>query len=489
MALETQRKINASGSMRALCMLSLDALKKTMQERCNDDEMSLSLPSAILIDYAMIQKEEELLKLIQEHPRLAVVPLFFALESDQMNEEEACYEKGAMVVLQKPVTWSGITRIERAAWQYEVTKKYERILQKQVSEIQAAKEIYCLNQQLKSRNEFLYRIFGKYFSDEVLEVILEKPEGALIGGERRNAAILMADLRGFSSVAEEMDADEMTELLNEFFGTMVEIISDFGGTIIEFMGDGLLAVFGAPVTMENYRECAIAAGIRMQNAMKNVNSYCIKKGHDILKMGIGIHCGEVFVGNVGSEKMMRYNVLGRVVNECSRIEGCNIGEQVLVSEDMLEGLSCEVSVCQRAEIAAKGIKNPVTVCEVKGIGGVFQCYLEAENPEKRKKVPERIILKLHEIRKKVIMEVPVSVVLKELSEKEALVEMMESKPETEIEDYADVEVRMESCGEQAGFSGIYAKMVQKNGNTLKLCFTHVNQNFRNFVTALQNRAE
>lgn len=486
--LDVQRKINSAGSMRALCMLSVDALKKTIEERLTDESISLVMPSAIVLDYERIKEEQEILKLLKENPRLAGVPLFFVLDEKDMDEEELCYKKGAMVVLKKPVTVGGIARIEHAAWQYEVTKKYERILQKQVSEIQAAKEIYYLNQQLESRNEFLHRIFGKYFSDDVLEVILEKPDGALIGGERRNVAILMADLRGFSSVAEELLAEEMTSLLNHFFGTMVEIIARFGGTVIEFMGDGLLAVFGAPVANDNFREAAIAAAIQMQNAMQKVNYYFTWKGHEALEMGIGIHCGEVFVGNVGSEKMMRYNVLGRAVNECSRIEGYSVGGQVLVSLEMLKYLTCNVDVAQKIEISAKGIKKRMTVCDVKGMEGNYACHIEKEYDETCvTKVTDEILLTLYTIHKKQITQDFVTARLKAFSAKMFFVELSdgEGNIKDELKEFTDVEIRAKSKEYLTGFEGVYAKIVKIEDTVLCLQFTHVNSQLKEFMLDLQ----
>lgn len=486
--LDIQRKINSVGSMRALCILSVDALKKTIDERLNENSLSLSLPSVILVDYEMFEKENCIPEMVKSHPKLAGVPLFFAVENADTGKEERCYMNGAMVVLQKPITPSGITRIERAAWQYEVTKKYERILQKQVSELQTAKEIYRLNQQLESRNEFLYRIFGKYFSDDVLDVILDKPEGALIGGEKRKMAILMSDLRGFSSMAEEMSADAMTDLLNFFFGRMVDVISKYDGTVIEFMGDGVLAVFGAPMRNEHYRESAIAAAIEMQNTMQEVNQYCWRMGYETLEMGIGIHSGEAFVGNVGSEKMMRYNVLGGVVNECSRIEGYSIGGQILVSKSMIEKLSCEVQVSGHADIFVKGIRRPVEICEISGIGGGYNRYLKSGRKEPVFVLEQGVILNIYQIHNKIVVESSIPAVLHEISTQIAMVEIVEDGKLNRCEIptlYSDVEIEIGDGYGTEGFYTVYAKVVRVDGKKIQLHFTHINHEFRNFIVNIQ----
>lgn len=485
--LDIQRKINSTGSMRTLCILSVDALKKTINERLDEDNSVLSIPSVILVDYEMAAEEKELLKLLKNHSKLAGVPLFFVVEAGNEGAEEKCYIQGAMVVLQKPITQSGVIRVERAARQYEVTKKYERILQKQVSDLQAAKEIHRLNQQLESRNEFLYRIFGKYFSDDVLDVILKKPEGALIGGDKRELAVMMADLRGFSSLAEEMNADDMTDLLNMFFGTIVEIILQYDGTVIEYMGDGILAVFGAPVKSVDFRGSAIAAGIAMQNAMWDINSYCAQKGYETLEMGIGIHCGEVFVGNVGSERMMRYNVLGRAVNECSRIEGYSVGGQVLVSQEMLEKISCDVQITDKRVISAKGIRKPLRICEVAGIGGKYDCYLEGTNNNVVYLLTEGKVLQLYLIDNKLVAEKPVMVRLKEISTKSAMVEALIEEELPEI--YSDVEVRMCEDDGNSVFTGVYAKVIKQQNGEAELHFTHINKDFERFIHNIKHKVK
>ena len=269
--LELQRKINAYGGMRAMCMLNNKALENTIAERIDKGNSLRSNPSLILMDYDFIRDDEGALRLLKSHPKLGGVPLFMMVDENSGTSNDEFYFKGAMVVLGKTLGESEIIRIERAAWQYEVTKSYEYVLQKQATELETAKKIKKLNDQLASRNQFLHTIFGKYFSDEFIEMILDKQETELLGGDRRHIAVMFSDLRGFSSIAEEISGESMTALLNCFFGAMMEGITKYHGTVIEYMGDGVLAVFGAPVKSENYCENAVAAAVLMQNAMEKVN--------------------------------------------------------------------------------------------------------------------------------------------------------------------------------------------------------------------------
>lgn len=481
--IEAQRRVNGAGSMRAVCILSFAALKKLVEG------LPKNAPSLFILDYDMSLEEEfESLTYWKQQQELAGVPLFFmAVERNRMLDEE-CYSKGATVVLHKPFSRSGILRIERTAWQYEVTKKYEKMLQKQASDLQAAREIFRLNQQLKARNELLHQIFGRYFSDDVVEVILEQPQGAAIGGEKRELTIMMADLRGFTSLSANLAPDAVTQLLNLFFDSVVGAIMKYHGTVIEFLGDAVLAVFGAPIATSCHTEDAIAAAITMQNGMQAVNLCCKQNGYPELEMGIGIHRGEAFIGNVGSEQMMRYNVIGQVVNECSRIEGYSVGGQILLSQEAYEASTCPVAVAKRMNIRVKGLQQSVSVCDVQGIGGTYQCHLVKGESEKTLPVSQKIRFQLYPMEQKRILGTCVQAELLQCSSKCAVVKVLQL-PEKVIELYTDVEVTVYNEKEELLFDGIYAKLTEQKGEELFLHFTHTNTEFVTFIEQIQEREE
>lgn len=507
--LEAQRRINSTGSMRAFCMLSVSAVEKAVQSQGAGSPSRISSPSLIIMDYQTALEEDFYsLSLIKNHQALAGVPLFFMTEERSRELDEACFARGAMVVLHKPFSKSGILRIERMAWQHEVTKNYEKMLQKQAGDLQAAREIMRLNQKLKSRNELLYQVFGRYFPDKVVEVILDNPEGAVIGGEKRELTVMMSDLRGFTSLSEELEPEAVTRLLNFYFGRMVEVITSYRGTVIEFLGDGVLAVFGAPLTSTEHTADAVAAAIAMQNRMGEVNAYCEEQGYPVLEMGIGIHRGEAFIGNVGSEKMMRYNVVGRVVNECSRIESYSVGGQVLVSREALDHISCPVEIHNHMEIMAKGIHKPISVREVTGIDGDYQCSIENVEFDMLKPMEERVLFNLYLVEEKVVSEEPVVAVLNQFSRKRAVVTLLEQlenpqqseeipeecgqgQPDMQnvLELYSDVEIFAAGNDGRAIFNGVYAKVVERKENELLLHFTHVNHSFQKFADTVLQEVE
>ncbi|MDE6625834.1 MAG: adenylate/guanylate cyclase domain-containing response regulator [Lachnospiraceae bacterium] len=503
--LSAQRSINSTGSMRAFCLLSYSAVERAVQAKDVDNWGDKNIPSLIVMDYRTAVAEDfQSISLLKKQQAFAGVPLFFMTEKRSEETDEECFERGAMVVLQKPFTKSGILRLERMAWQHEVTRNYEKVLQKQAGDLQAAREIMNLNKQLKSRNKLLYQVFGRYFSDQVMELILEHPESAAVGGEKKELTVMMADLRGFTSISEELEPEAMTQLLNFYFGKMVEVISNYRGTVIEFLGDGVLAVFGAPLISEDQTADAVAAGIAMQNCMGEVNAYCEQQGYSLLEMGIGIHRGEAFIGNVGSKKMMRYNVIGGVVNECSRIESFSVGGQVLVSREALDTISCPVEVHDRMAIMAKGVHKPVTVCEVIGIGGSYQCSIGNVEFDALKAVDKWTVFNLYRIEGKRVSGEPVSTLLMQFSRKRAVVELLDNEEErtkeqpvqsdiladgekdnsrggTQLELYSDVEIFAAGKDGRAIFNGVYAKVVKCSGQELILHFTHINQSFQKFA--------
>ncbi|MCM1499636.1 MAG: hypothetical protein NC124_14315 [Clostridium sp.] len=506
--LGAQRSINSTGSMRAFCLLSYSAVEKAVQAQDADRRGSANVPSLIVMDYQTALTENfQSISLIKKQQAFAGVPLFFMTDKRSEETDEDCFARGAMVVLQKPFTKSGILRMERMAWQHEVTRNYEKVLQKQAGDLQAAREIMNLNKQLKSRNKLLYQVFGRYFSDQVMELILEHPESAAVGGEKKELTVMMADLRGFTSISEELEPEAMTQLLNFYFGKMVEVISNYRGTVIEFLGDGVLAVFGAPLISEDQTADAVAAGIAMQNCMGEVNAYCEQQGYSLLEMGIGIHRGEAFIGNVGSKKMMRYNVVGGVVNECSRIESFSVGGQVLVSREALDTISCPVEVHDRMAIMAKGVHKPVSVCEVIGIGGSYQCSIANVEFDALKTVERWTVFNLYRIEGKLVSGEPVSTLLMQFSRKRAVVKLLDSEKEringqtgqkdipvdnqeesgggrTQLELYSDVEIFAAGRDGRAIFNGVYAKVVKCSGEELILHFTHTNQSFQKFANEI-----
>lgn len=223
------------------------------------------------------------------------------------------------------------------------------------------------------------KTFSLYLTDEVVANLLESPDGFKLGGERRKVTILMSDLRGFSSVSEELAPETVVSMLNIYLGEMADVIMKYQGTIDEFIGDAILVLFGAPTQREDDAERAIACAVAMQLAMDTVNKKNERLGLPSIEMGIGISTGEVVVGNIGSAKRAKYGVVGHNVNLAARIESYTVGGQILISESTLKEVDSIVEIDGEIEVQPKGFNEPINIYEVGGIGGKHGLHLSKEN--------------------------------------------------------------------------------------------------------------
>lgn len=247
--------------------------------------------------------------------------------------------------------------------------------------VKAMKQIQYLNNQLQLRNKLLNETFGRFLSDEIVRQLLDTPDGLMLGGKKRTLTIMMSDLRGFTAMSEQMDPQSLIAMLNHYLGAMTDVIQRYNGTIIEFIGDGILAVFGAPLASDHHASDAVAAAVAMQMQMKSVNEWNAERAFPILEMGIGINTGEVIVGNIGSEKRTKYGVVGSHVNLCGRIESYTVGGQILISPKTRSMISCDLEVAQELEVYPKGVKGVLVLSHVKGIGKPYSLSCEVQSEQ------------------------------------------------------------------------------------------------------------
>lgn len=248
--------------------------------------------------------------------------------------------------------------------------------------VKAMQRIQQLNSQLELRNKLLSETFGRFLSDEIVRQLLDTPDGLLLGGKKRTLTIMMSDLRGFTAMSEQMEPQSLIAMLNHYLGAMTEVIQQYNGTIIEFIGDGILAIFGAPVASDHHASDAVAAAVAMQMQMEVINTWNTDRGYPILEMGIGINTGEVIVGNIGSEKRTKYGVVGSHVNLCGRIESYTIGGQILISPLTRSMVQCDLEVAQEMEVYPKGVKGALTLSRITGIGTPYNLYNEGQSQQK-----------------------------------------------------------------------------------------------------------
>ena len=188
-------------------------------------------------------------------------------------------------------------------------------------------------------------MFARFVPDAVVDQVLMRAteEGdPRLGGERMDATVLFSDLRGFTTFAETRDPEQVIDVLNRYLTAMSDSILDHGGTLVAYMGDGIMAVFGAPVASADHADRALAAARDMLARLELFNAWIRERGHgDGFKMGIGLHSGPVMSGNVGSARRLEYAAIGDTTNTAARLEGMTKGTpyQLFVGEPTRERLS------------------------------------------------------------------------------------------------------------------------------------------------------
>jgi adenylate cyclase len=204
----------------------------------------------------------------------------------------------------------------------------------------------------------------RFLSAAIVERILASPAEVRLGGENQTATILFSDIRGFTRMSEHMEPQAVVELLNEFFSEMTELIFDSGGTLDKYLGDGIMAVYGAPLPKPDDALRAAKTAIEMQRALAHLNREWANRGQQPLRMGVGVNTGTVTAGNIGSAKRMDYTVIGDAVNLASRLCANAAGGQILISESTYSLLNGGVPAQRLEPIRVKGKQTPVELYEI-----------------------------------------------------------------------------------------------------------------------------
>ena len=223
------------------------------------------------------------------------------------------------------------------------------------------------------------KTFARYLSDEIVNKLLESEEGLKIGGKRQRITILTSDLRGFTALSEQLPPEKVVEILNIYLKDILKVITKHGGTIDKLLGDGIMVLFGAPITREDDATRAVACALEMQLEMVNINQKMRSLGLPNLQMGIGINTGEAVVGNIGSQEHTEYTAIGWEVNLAFRIETYATGNQILISNSTREAVGISaLKIYSTKQIKPKGIKEPISIYEIGGIGGKYNLFLPKE---------------------------------------------------------------------------------------------------------------
>jgi adenylate cyclase len=212
------------------------------------------------------------------------------------------------------------------------------------------------------------RLFGQYVSKDVYDQLVHNPALARLGGQRRQMTVLFSDIRGFTSVSEKGEPEDIVQTLNEYFTRMVDIVFKHKGTLDKFVGDMVMALFGAPLDDVDHAEHAVDAALEMIDELLKLNERWIAEGRPPLDIGIGINTGPMIAGNIGSEAIMSYTVIGDAVNLGSRLESLNkqYSTRIIISDATRAALPDRYIFRPLGDVVVKGKTRPVAIFEVVG---------------------------------------------------------------------------------------------------------------------------
>jgi class 3 adenylate cyclase len=231
-------------------------------------------------------------------------------------------------------------------------------------------ELTSLNQNLeKTIEEQLSQLrrteeLRRYVSPHVADAIVSKASGVTLTPTRRNLTILVTDIRGFTTMSERMEPEELIDALNQYFTAMTDVVFRHGGTLDKYLGDGILAFFGDPIPFEDHAERAVAAAFEGRDVLEGLRGKLMLQFEEELTVGIGISTGYVTVGNIGSENRLEYTVIGNHVNVASRLSTKAAAGQVLVTDRTMAAVRDRVVGTELESITLKGVQRPIRIFEI-----------------------------------------------------------------------------------------------------------------------------
>jgi len=276
----------------------------------------------------------QMLEALQADPKLRDIPIVMMSSLDEVDGVARCIEMGAEDYLFKPV--NGVLLRARVAASLE--KKRLRDQQRE--------------------------LFRKFATAEVAEELLVT--GFALGGKHVDATVMFSDIRSFTSLAESLQPAETIDLLNSYYTLMFDAIGSQGGIVNQMLGDGLMALFGAPLPHADHAERAVRAGLEMLELVAGFDRDQAARSKPEIRIGVGIASGQVIAGFTGTERRVTYTCVGDTVNLAAHLEAHTkiLGQPILIDEQTRAGLSSAIRVEDHGPVQFKTRAQPVRVYSV-----------------------------------------------------------------------------------------------------------------------------
>jgi adenylate cyclase len=224
--------------------------------------------------------------------------------------------------------------------------------------------IYYLTEE-RSR-KWITDVFGKYVSPVVIDNLIKNPDLIKLGGEKRNITIFFSDIRGFTTISERLNPEDLVQLLNGYLTEMTDIIRKNEGLVDKFMGDAIMAFWGAPLDLTDHAEVACSSSLEMMDKLRELQKKWKKEGIPSFDIGIGLNSGDAIVGNMGSSTRFDYTAIGDNVNLASRLEGLNktYGTNIIISQGTYKVIKDKFETRKLDAVMVMGKKKPILIYEL-----------------------------------------------------------------------------------------------------------------------------
>jgi len=216
-----------------------------------------------------------------------------------------------------------------------------------------------------AREEVARANYSRFMPEYVVKQLLDNPSSFKLGGINQKITVLFADIRGFTSISEKEKPEKVVGLLNKFFSAMTDIIFENGGTLDKYIGDGLMALFGAPTASEEDALNSVKAAVTMQKKLAEINPEFRAEDLPEISMGIGLHTGVATIGYIGSDRRSEYTAIGDTVNIASRLQSNASGGEILMTDVTAEACGNRIPFTQREPLTVKNRTQPINVLEVR----------------------------------------------------------------------------------------------------------------------------
>jgi adenylate cyclase len=216
------------------------------------------------------------------------------------------------------------------------------------------------------KGRYMKKAFSNYVSADLVAQIMKNPESLKLGGERREITILFSDIRGFTTLSEQVTPEELVQILNEYLNPMTQIVLEEKGTLDKYIGDAIMALYNAPLDVADHADHACRSAVKMMAKLDELNRSFLERGIQTIDIGIGINTGDAVVGNMGAAIHFDYTAIGDNVNLASRLEGLNkmYGTHIIISESTRQRSGTDLPFREIDLVAVKGKQLPVPIYEL-----------------------------------------------------------------------------------------------------------------------------